>query len=437
MTDRRARLRGLVPDASDPLLRGAYSLMLNVALTSLLGFGFWIAAARMLPSSAVGRDSALISAMLTLSLICQLNVSSGMLRFLPIVKLDPVRTVVGAYALTGLAAMLASVAFVLVAPGVAHSYRFLRTDPAVAVAFVVAVVLWGVFALQDAVLTALRRAPWIPLENALFGVLKIAALPLLVALGFGHAVFVAWAVPMAMLLVPVNWLIFAKVLPARPPRGSEPSPVESFGSRFLAQDYLAAIFTQAASTLLPAVVVAVTSSSQSAYFYMPFTIVSAFDLLFVNVAASLTVEGAIAEARLPLLARTVVRRFRFVLLGGSAALVVAAPLVLAPFGPRYVHAGAPVLMLLAGASCFRAVVALFGAISRVEGRAARILAVQASIFAIVMALTVVLGGAHGIEGVALGWLIANGVAALVVAPHVLRVLRRGRALVATRATEAG
>jgi len=432
--------RWFVRDTSDPLLRSAYSLMLNVALTSVLGFGFWIAAARLLPSSTVGRDSALISAMLTLSLICQLNVSSGMLRFLPIVKLDPARVVVVAYVLTGIVAAITGVVFVVVAPDLARSYRFLRADSGVAVAFVVAVVLWGVFALQDAVLTALRRAPWIPVENALFGVLKIAALPLLIALGSRHPVFVAWAVPMAMLVVPVNYLIFTKVIPSRPARGTERSPVERFGwrglARFLSQDYLAAIFTQAASTLLPAVVVAVTSSSQSAYFYIPFTIVSAFDLLFVNAAASLTVEGSLAEARFPLLARVVARRFRFVLTGGIVVLLVGAPVVLAPFGERYAHAGAPVLRLLACASGFRAIVALFGAICRVEGRAARILAIQASIFTMVIALTVVLGKAHGIEGVAVGWLLANAIAGCAALPHVLGVLRVGKTLAESSATGA-
>lgn len=414
------------------MLRSAYALMLNVVLTSMLGFGFWIAAARTLPSGTVGRDSALISAMLTLSLICQLNVSSGMLRFLPIIKLDPARAVVGAYLLTGMAAAIAGVLFVLVAPGLASSYAFLRADSGIAVAYVVAVILWGVFALQDAVLTALRRAPWIPVENALFGVLKIAALPVLVAIGSTHPVFIAWAVPMATLVIPVNYLIFRRVIPNRPAPSDESSPVERFGwrglTRFLAQDYLAAIFTQAASTLLPVVVVAVNGGSEGAYFYIPFTIVSAFDLLFVNAAASLTVEGARAEARFPVLMRIAVRRFRLVLLAGVVVLVSCAPLVLAPFGPRYVDAGAAVLMVLACASGFRAIVALFGVVCRIEGRASRILAIQASIFVMVMALTSLLGRAHGIEGVAFAWLFANVIAGCAAAPRVLRVLRCGRAL---------
>ncbi len=424
--------RRLARDASDPLLRSAYSLMLNVVLTSVFGFGFWIAAARMFSSSTVGRDSALISAMLTLSLICQLNLSSGILRFLPIVKLDPARAVVGAYALTGVLTALVGVLFVVIAPDVAHNYRFLREDSGVAVTYVAAVTLWGVFALQDAVLTALRRAPWVPIENATFGVLKIAALPLLLALGSGHAIFIAWVIPMAMLVIPVNYLIFVKVIPNWPGRGTESSPVERFGwrklRRFFAQEYLAGLFMQAASTMLPVLIVALLGSSENAYFYIPFTIVSAFDLLFANVAASLTVEGALAESRFPVLALVVVRRFRFVLIAGIAVMLAGASLILLPFGPRYVQEGAPVLRILVCASAFRAIIVLFGVICRVEGRASRILAIQTSIFTMVVGLTIVLGGAYGIEGVALAWLIANGIAGCAATPRVLRILRSGKAL---------
>jgi O-antigen/teichoic acid export membrane protein len=427
----RVRKR-IVRDVSDPLLRSAYSLTLNVLLTSLLGFGYWIAAARLLPASAVGRDSALISAMLTLSLIGQLNLHFGILRFLPIVKIDTWRAVLGAYTVTVAFTMLIGALFVVIAPALAHNYHFLQADSAIAVSFVLAIALWGVFALQDAVLTALRGAPWIPVENATFGILKVAAMPLLLALGASYAVFLAWVIPMAVLLIPVNYLIFAKVIPSRPQRGSEPSPVERFGwrglRRFFAQEYLAGIFMQAVITVLPVLIVGLLGSSQNAYFYIPFTIVSAFDLIFGNVAASLTVEGARSEDSLHRLMLLAVRRFRGVLIAGVALLVAGASLVLLPFGARYVQAGAPVLRLLACASIFRAVMVLYVVSARIQGSTSRILAMQAGIFTMVIGLAVVLGQAHGIEGVALAWLIANAVAGCAVAPRVLGILRRAKAL---------
>ena len=428
-------------EISQPLLRSAYSLVLNVALTSVLGFAFWIVAARLFPSSVVGRDGALVSAMIIFSTVCQLNLGAAMLRFLPIVKLDPRRTVLAAYGVTAALTTVAGTLFVTLAPDVSHNYGFLRQDSAIAVVYVAAAAAWGVFALQDAVLTALRRAPWVPLENAAFGVLKIAALPLLLAAGWSHAVFVAWVIPMIALLVPVNYLIFRRALRDRPARGNEPSPVERFGrvglARFLTQEYLASIFAQGASTLLPILIVGFIGSRQNAYFYIPFMIVSSFDLVFLNVTSSLTVEGALATSRLPALMRMSVRRFRPLLVGGVLALIVGANVVLLPFGAEYVRGGATVLRVLAAASAFRVIGALFVVICRIEGRGGQILALQASVFVIVTGLAVVLGRAHGIDGVAFAWLIANAAVGCAVAPRVWRVLHQPRGTIDIAALDSG
>ena len=429
----QVRLRARVASAGrDPLLRSAYSLMLNVVLTSALGVAFWVLAARMFPSDVVGRDSALVSAMVTIYTLCSLNLSAAMLRFLPVVRIDPKRAVLAAYAATAGVSGVGALLFALLAPKVSSEFDFLQRQPGLTALFVLAVAVWGVFTLQDAVLTALRRAPWVPAENGLFGVLKIAALPILLIVSLSHAVFIAWVIPMVILVVPINYLIFWKVMPNRTLRPGELSPIERFGRRglvrFMGQDYLATIFFQAASTAMPIVVVALLGSSAGAYFYMPYTVVAAFDLMFLNVASSLTVEGSVDESRLPELTRTVVHRFRFLLLAGVAIFAGGAGLLLLPFGSDYAHHGAPVLRLLALASLARAVVALYAAISRVEGHAGRILLAQVAILVLILSATVGLtkGAGLGLTGVGYAWLFANGVVACVVAPHVIRVLRRGK-----------
>jgi O-antigen/teichoic acid export membrane protein len=416
------------PFTADPLLRSAYSLIANVVVTSGLGVGFWIAAARMFPASEVGRDSALVSAMMVVSTICALNLNSGLLRFLPVSKLAPSRVVLGSYALAAASSAIGAIAFVLLAPRLAHSYRFLEQDPVLSGVWVVAVIAWGVFALQDSVLTALRRAPWVPIENGVFGVLKFAALPALLAIGSVHAIFIAWAIPMILLLVPVNYLIFRRFIPNRPVHSAELSPIEQLGrrglARFLANDYLAMILLQAGSTLLPVLVVGLIGPSQGAYFYMPFTIVAALDQLSYQVFSSLTVEGAVSPQRLPELVHQISRRFGPLLLGAVALIVGAASIILLPFGSHYVHGGADVLRILVLASPLRAVITLYCAVSRVRGRTGPVLAVQAALFVITGSLTLWLGSATGLGGVGLAWLIANAVVALGVLPLALAQLRQ-------------
>ncbi len=410
--------------AGEPLLRSAYSLLVNTVLTSGLGMAFWIVAARLYTPGEVGRDSALVAGMMQMSSVAQLNMANALVRFLGS-RPDARRVLAAAYAASGAAALLLGIGFVALAPRLAEDFEFLTREPAIGAVFVLAVVLWGIFALQDAALTALRRAPWVPVENGLFGVLKLAALPVLLAVGSAHGVFLAWVIPMCALLIPVNWLIFRRVLTAhrvvRMPEIMDRRRLVSF----LAQDYLATVLAQASLTLLPIVVVATLGSGANAYFYVPFTIAIAFDALFWSVSTSLVAEGARDTARIPELARLLVRRFALILLPGVGALLLLAPLVMLPFGPDYVRESTPLLRLLVCGSLFRAVVVLAAAIWRLEGRGTRIVALDASLLALLLCAAIPLANTMGLEGVALAWVgssVLVGVAAL---PGVAAVVRGG------------
>jgi O-antigen/teichoic acid export membrane protein len=409
------------------LLRGAYSLLANTAVTAALGLGFWVAAARLYSSAAVGRDAALIAAMVELSTLCQLNMGNGIVRFLPDLGRRSAFALATAYGVTCAFALLVGVAFVLLAPTVSHELAYLSASTGFAVAFVATLVLWGLFTLQDAALTATRRAPWIPVENGMFGALKLATLPAMLAVGATHGVFLAWALPMALLLIPVNLLVFKRAIPGHVGREARESSIARLGARrvvrFLAQDYLASVFTQATLTVLPLMVIAILGARESAYFAMPFTIAVAFDTFAYGACTSLVVEASLAHERLRALARVFVRRVLGPLVPAVVLLVLAAPLVMLPFGHEYSKHGAGVLRLLLCASLLRLCIALFSAVSRVRGHGLRLGLVELALLALVLGPAVPLAHASGIEGVATAWLLGNGVVCLAVAPSLIRFLR--------------
>jgi O-antigen/teichoic acid export membrane protein len=414
-------------NASRQLLRSAYSLLANTAVTSALGMGFWVAAARLYPSTTVGRDTVLISVMIELSTVCQLNLGNGIVRFLPDIGERSARTLGAVYGLTGGVALVVGSAFVLVAPGVSHELAYLGDEPALALGFVAALALWGLFTLQDAALMATRRAPWIPIENGLFGALKLVALPALLVAGAVNGVFLAWALPMALLLVPVNLLVFRRAIPAHVASGARESSISRLGPRrvvrFLTQDYLASVFTQATLTVLPLLVITILGARESAYFAMPFTIAMAFDTFAYSACASLVVEATLEQESLRALTRVFARRVLALLMPAAALLALAAPLVMLPFGRLYAEHGAGVLRLLLCASLLRTVIALFSAVARVQGRGLRLALVELTLLVLVLGPAVPLAHSHGIEGVAAAWLAANALICLAVVPLLIRFLR--------------
>jgi O-antigen/teichoic acid export membrane protein len=425
--DRRSAV--MRPLAFDPLLRTAYSLMLNVAVAAGLGLLFWVVTTRLYAPSAVGRDAALIAVMMELSTICQLNFVNALARFLPSLERGTMRALLGAYGLSGAAALVLGSAFVVLAPTISDQFAFFRAEPLTAAFYVLAQVLWTWFVLQDVALTALRQASWVPVENGAFGLLRLAALPLFAALGAEHGVFLACVLPVVLVLVPVNLFLFRRVIPHHVHRTQpQGSALRMLGRRrllgFMAKDYCATVLSQASATALPLLVVGLLGSAANAYFYIPYTMVVAFNMLFYGVTTSLVVEGALAEQRIRELARTIVRRFGILVVPGTVLMVAAAPLLLLPFGPDYVRESSPVLRILACSCPFRAISMLYMAVARLHGNGSRILAVEATQMALLLGGAVVLAGPLGIEGVAVAWLGATAVVAIAVLPSLLRFLRR-------------
>jgi O-antigen/teichoic acid export membrane protein len=413
---------------TEPLHRTAWSLMASTLLTALLGIGFWAIAARTYPADTVGRDSALISSMATIAALCQLNMSNVIVRFLPQVRHHVGRRVLDAYASAVLLSVLGSVAFVLAAPLVSTRFDFLRDQSWLAVTFVLAVAAWTIFVLEDSVLTALGRASWLPLENGSFSALKIVILPGAYLLIAGHGVFLAWVVPMFVTVPVINWLIARRVVPqAAIEQRYAQGVLEVFGRRrllaFLAQDFVGAAFGQIALTAIPLLVVAFLGARENAYFYIPFTLVTTFDLMFLAVTTSLTTEAARSPQRMSELTRTVIRRFLVVQVPVSLLILAAAPLVLMPFGHDYVVHGSGLLRLLAATSCFRSLLFLVSATARLEGHGRRLLFLGATLATVLVALIALLAPRGGLEGVGLAWLLAHGTLALLLLPTLVRSLR--------------
>jgi O-antigen/teichoic acid export membrane protein len=174
--------------------RSAYALIVGTGLTSILGMIFWVLAARLLTSEAVGTGTALTSAMIFLATLSTLGLGNTLVRFLAPAGAKARQVVLACYAVCVSTAILAALIFIAGQPWWASELGFLRHNVLLAAAFVLATAVWVVFVLEDRVLVGLRRASWVPLTNGVHSVVKIALLPLLTA-SAGYALFATFALP--------------------------------------------------------------------------------------------------------------------------------------------------------------------------------------------------------------------------------------------------
>jgi O-antigen/teichoic acid export membrane protein len=409
------------------LLRGQKSLTFNALslitatlVTNALGLVFWTEAARVATPRIVGRAAAAVAALTLLATISQLNLTNVFLRLLPTAGRLGRRLIARGY--LAVIALSLAVAAVYVVSGldasIVHGHLLAQA------AFVSAVPVLALFALQDSVLTALRRAPWVAAENISFATGKLALLPAVVLLPIGGGIVISWVVPAAVAVIVISALLFGVVL-----RGLEQSdgtlPPRRRLMSFVAGEYVTAICATATTQLMPLIVVWRLGPAQVAYFTLPWLISMGITVLLWNVASAFVVELAGARERSRELLRRTLILWAGVVTGALVVCVVAAGPLLSLAGQSYAAHGTELLRLIGCSAPFSSLVAVYCMLMWIDRRVWLLAAFQAASGVALLSATLVLLPHLGL--VAVGWanLGVQAVAAIATAPLSARQLRTG------------
>jgi O-antigen/teichoic acid export membrane protein len=409
------------------LVRSTLALHANTLMTSILGFGFVVLAARLYEQDQLGRDMALVSAMTLLAAMAEANAGMALLRFLPRMGMRSIRAVARTFAITSAIALVLSLAFVLIAPRVSDGLSYIDDVQGLAAMFVCAVIAWNCFVVADSALTAVRAASWVPVKNVVFGVVKLAVMVAFAHSTFEHGVFYAWALPVLVLVVPTVILTFRIPLRRHAQMASDDQVEEVVAKRrsllrYLGFDYLASILSQIGTSALPLVVIVTLGSTANAEFAVAFAIVMAIEQFALNASIALTVEGAFDERSFARLVRHSFIRFNGLLTVAVLIGIAAAPLAAMAFGEDYGDSTTTVLRLLLLGLIPEAVAVLYESVLRVRAQGGRIAAVAAAQATITLTLAAVLSGPLGLAGVGWAWVIGHTIVAIVILPSMLRLM---------------
>ena len=417
-------LRRFLAEIRLPLFRNASALLLSSVLTSGLGIVYWALAARLYPARDIGLGASLVSAMMFVAGVSQLNLRSVLYRYVPRAGRRARKLVAGSYLfVTASSIGLGTIAALL---GIQLGAAPVETAAAGLVevsAFVMSTAIWSVFAFQDSVLASLRLTVWVPIENGAFAILKLAILFAFVSLHpFG--VFLSWLLPALLGVFVISGLIFAYVLP----RISDPPEIEPLKIagivRYVAADYVAGIFSTAATDLMPVLVYLLLGPIQNAYFYPVWLIATMLRLLPVAMYSSLMVESAAGNADFHRDGRRTIVWIALGLAGPIAVLVVGAQMVLLVFGPDYAAAGALPMRLLALSTVPYTINNFAAYLARSRAQMRRVVLIEAGVSVPSLALTVALLPPFGLTGVALALLISQLLVASVLMVTVMRSVIR-------------
>lgn len=409
-----------------PLYRNAYALTFSSAATSILGIVYWLLAARYYPTDVVGLNSATIAALAFLSGVSGLFLDGALIRFVPRAGRATGRLVVYAYLIAGIVSAIVGLIFLLGLGIWSPALGFLSASLWSILGFMLAIVTSCIFVLEDGVLTGLRQAVWIPIENTSYAVAKIILLIIFARSFPQYGILASWTIPIVVLLVPVNFLIFRRLIPQH--RQATADLAEPIVPRqiitYVTGNYLGYLFLLVYTRLLPIMVLYQAGSSASAYFYLPWVIASSLQLVTTNMNVSLIVEGAIDRTRLGVYGRHAFVHTARLVVPAVAILLLGAPYILRFFGNGYAAEGAWLLRLLALAAIPNMICGLYFSLARVQHHTGRIVLVQGLLAALVLGLSYLLLRTHGIIGVGIAYLASQSIVAVILLLTQLRPMLR-------------
>lgn len=420
---------------SDPLSRGGLALLINTGLTGVLGFAYWIIAARLFSTYAVGVAGALVAAATLFSGVGQLNLSGMLMRFLPKAAGKSRRLVLVTYVFAAsVSALLAAISLIIIRI-IAPPTSSLHLGTAESTGLVFAVAATAIFTIEDSVLVGLRRAVWVPVENGTFGIAKICVLFALAPLGTAFALFSAWMIPLTLTIPIISAVLFRRFLPP----ASKPRRTALLGRRlrsviihFAIGDAAGGLFTQAWTYILPVVVTAMLGPSWNALYFTSFLFSSTIDQVAANYASPLTVEGAHAPEETAVLIRLALKRIFTIVCPSITVLILICPWLLHAFGEKYLGA-VPLMRLLLIACLPKAIAVVYYAYCRIQRTTRKSAVMQAYVCITTLSAVALLAPSFGLVGIGLAIIAVQSSAGAVS----WWALRRGLRDVERRGTRQG
>jgi O-antigen/teichoic acid export membrane protein len=400
--------------------------MANTVVTGVLGMGYWLLAANpaLYSEEEFGRGQAVITAMRLFASLTALGFVGALARYLPVAGRRTPELILRGYGLAAATGGVAALGFLLTLPMWGQTYQVLGGfGPGLF--FLASVMVWAVFTLQDVVLTGLRRATFVPMNNFIFGLVKMGLLVALAAALPEGGIFVSWVIPTALALIPVNWLIFGVVVP-RHVRESDseqaPPRLREIG-RFLAGDFPGTLSILAIVYLVPVVIATQVGEATFGRFSMAHTLASMIELLAMNMAVSLTVEGSFDPARLAANCRRALRRAFMIVTPLIAVAILGAPLILTIFGPKFAEEGTLLLRLMSLAVLPRVLIEVYLSALRSQSKARSLAIVQIGLAVLVLVSTIALFPFAGVNAVGYGLLFSELLVAILIFGNLRKILK--------------
>jgi O-antigen/teichoic acid export membrane protein len=392
---------------------GAIGLIIGRMAALGLGFLFWLVAAHVADPAEVGFTAAVVSAMMLCTQFAQLGTGQAFIKLYPRHLRKPAQLLDSVLSMAVIGAVVVALAFLLFARTMFSQLDHVAHDPAWAVAFVALSVFGTAQIVFDQISMGLERGGQAITRNVACGLLTLAPLAGLLALGVEVSrlgLFLAWVLGGAGTVAFGLWQLRKTCGGYLYRPRLVRSLIPAMATTGLANHTLT-LAERVPGLVLPIVVAELLSPQQNAYWYMIWMSAWVVFITPLSVGIALFAEGSHRPGTMST-ATTQALRVSLIFGGGGAVLLcLLADPVLDLLGHDYAQAGAmPLRILLLGVIPMTFTSAYYAG-CRARGRLGEaigtsILGGLAAIF-----ITAMAGVRYGLPGMAMAWVAVQAVVA--------------------------
>jgi len=340
---RSRRLSALLSILSDPLYRGALTLLVNTAVMSVLGIAFWTLATHLYAPSTIGVFSGVTAGIGLLATIATLGFQNTITRHVASSENPRGLVTAATSVIATMGTTLCLVTVVVLGPHLPAALG-LQQRKGMVLLVTVLVVVSAVSTVLDAGLIAFRASNAVLIKNVVASIVKLAALiPLTMFRSSG--LLLAYSLGLVVGTGGGGIAVIRRIKRTGLPSGS-------FGLlrrrlSMTAGNYFATIMGILPATVVPLEVLALGGPTETAHFTAAATIGGFLNFIPSTVAMVFFAEASRHGAPIGNQLRKALRATYGLLLPAIAVVIATAPLLLSVFGASYAIAGADCLRVIA------------------------------------------------------------------------------------------
>jgi O-antigen/teichoic acid export membrane protein len=342
----------------DPFYRNSVAMMLTTVLSSLFGILFWIVAAKTMQSGSVGLASTVASTIFLITMVSTLGMDVALIRYLPTSKSkgELISTIIISIALVS---VILALLYVLNLRSLAPELTFLQESVPFAVFFAF-VAFSTVNIMLNVTFTTIRKSGIYLAQNIILGI-RVPILYLIAPLGTLGAL----ASFCIAYIVSTMYGIYMLHRCGLPLKLKINTALLRNITHFSMGNYVASIFIIAPGMIMPMIIVSTLGASESAYYYIAYSIANLLFMIPSAIASSLFIEGSY---EIPL-RKNIVRSVKFIILllvPLTALIFLYGDKLLLIFSSEYSEGSFELLRLLALSSLPSSIVSIYLVIKRIQ-----------------------------------------------------------------------